>query len=567
MNFSEVRERLEALLLNNNIDDIKAEAGDLTREFYNLLDRRPSRTETENENEVDYLDDDQIEKIKDAIKIYRERLEKNRQDKDLIENENFKKRREVVDELTRLITEEENISKAYFRFNELKEVWRNLGNAPQEKQADLQNEYSRLVELFHYNMNIYKELRENDLKKNIALKNDIITKIDALKDKTNMKELDAALKVLQREWDDTGAVPKENWEDFRVRYWASVQEIQGKLKSHYEEKRQVQVQALDAKKALIAKAKEISKAHNTPKDWEHATKQLIELQNEWKNVGFAPKEDNETVWSDFRAVCDDFFSAKKAFYDTLKEKASGINAKKDALLERLNALKDSPEFKETTNKIIALQEEWKKLGGTGLKSDNNYYLKFRAGCDHFFNRKKEFYATNDVRQAENLQKKEEFIASLATVELSENSKENFDKLKELGNKFKELGDVPFKEKDRIWKAFQDAMNLLWDKAKIARGERDAEEFKERLENIKSAPNSQNQIFKERDFIRGKISRTTEEIAQVENNLGFFAKSKGDNPILKEYQLKIENLKKELEGWKAKLKLLDKEQKQLNAPKP
>ncbi|HLP13801.1 MAG TPA: DUF349 domain-containing protein, partial [Flavobacteriales bacterium] len=281
MNFSEVRERFEALLQNENLEEIKQEAGDLTREFYNLLDRRPARTETESEGEVDYADDDHIEKIKESVKIYRERLEKNRQDRDNIEQDNYKKKKDVVDELTRLISEEENISKAYFRFNELKEVWRNIGNVPQEKQQDVQNEYSRLVELFHYNMNIYKELRENDLKKNIALKNDIITRIDALKEKTNMKELDTALRNLQREWDDTGAVPKENWEEFRVRYWASVQEIQGKLKSHYEEKRQVQVQALDAKKALIEKAKAISKSHNSPKDWENATKQLIDLQNEW----------------------------------------------------------------------------------------------------------------------------------------------------------------------------------------------------------------------------------------------------------------------------------------------
>jgi hypothetical protein len=566
MNFSEVRERFEALLQNENLEEIKQEAGDLTREFYNLLDRRPARTETEVEGEVDYTDDDHIEKIKDSVKIYRERLEKSRQDRENVEHDNYKKKKDVVDELTRLISEEENISKAYFRFNELKEVWRNIGNVPQEKQQDIQNEYSRLVELFHYNMNIYKELRENDLKKNIALKNDIITRIDALKDKTNMKETDTALKNLQREWDDTGAVPKENWEDFRVRYWAAVQEIQGKLKSHYEEKRQVQVQALDAKKALIEKAKGISKSHNSPKEWENATKQLIDLQNEWKTVGFAPKEDNETVWSDFRAVCDDFFAEKKAFYDSLKEKASGINAKKEELIAKIDALKDAPEFKETTNKIIALQEEWKKLGGTGLKSDNTLYMKFRSGCDHFFNRKKEFYATNDLRQAENLKKKEEFIASLPTFELSENPKENFDKLKGLGNTFKELGDVPFKDKDRIYKAFQDAMNDLWDRAKVAKGERDAEFFKDRLEIIKTGPNALNQIYRERDFIREKIKRTTEEIAQVENNLGFFAKSKGENPVLKEYQSKLENLKNDLDTWKGKLKILDKEQKQLTAPK-
>lgn len=562
MNFSEVRERFEALLQQESIDEIKVEAGELTREFYNLLDRRPARTESENENEADYLDDDQIEKIKDLIKVYRERLEKNRQERDKIEDDNYRKKKDVVDELTRLISEEENISKAYFRFNELKEIWRTIGNVPQEKQQDIQNEYSRLVELFHYNMNIYKELRENDLKKNIALKNDIIARIEQLKDKDNMKETDTALKGLQREWDDTGAVPKENWEEFRLRYWNAVHEIQGKLTDHYKERRDKQQQALEAKKALITKAKELVKTYNTARDWETATKQLLEMQGEWKTIGFAPKEDNENVWAEFRGVADEFFSSKKVFYDTLKEKASGLNAKKEELIAKIDELKNSGEFKETTAKILDLQDQWKKLGGTGLKSDNALYARFRAGCDHFFNRKKEFYASNELRMSENLRKKEEFIQSLATFELSENGKENFEKLKNLGNQFKELGDVPFKEKDRIYKAFQDGMNALWDKAKIAREERDSEMFKERLELIKTGPNAAKQLYRERDFVREKIARITDEIAQVENNLGFFANSKGADSILKEYHNKIENLKKDQQAWKAKLKMLDIEQKQL-----
>lgn len=568
MNFSEVRERFEAVLQKENIEDIKAEAGELTREFYNLLDRRPSRTEattTGEESDADYADDDHIEKTKDLIKTYRERLEKNRQERDTIESDNYRKKKDVVDELTRLISEEENISKAYFRFNELKEIWRTIGAVPQEKQQDVQNEYSRLVELFHYNMNIYKELRENDLKKNIALKNDIIAKIEALKGKDNMKEVDNALKLLQREWDDTGAVPKENWEEFRTRYWNAIQEVQGNLKSHYDERREKQAQALEAKKALIGRAKEMVKTYNGVKEWETATKQLIDVQNEWKTIGFASKEDNETIWGEFRAVCDDFFAAKKTFYDGLKEKASGINAQKEAIIAKIEALKNSSEFKDTTAKILDLQEQWKKTGSTGLRSDNAYYQKFRSACDYFFNRKKEFYAAADLKHSENLVKKEAFIQSLANVELSEVAKENFDKLKALGNEFKELGDVPYKDKDRIYKAFQDGMNALWDKAKIAKGERESEMFKERLEIIKTGPNAQKQLYRERDFIREKITRITDEIAQVENNLGFFAKAKNADSILKDYHAKIEGLKKDQEMWKAKLKVLDIEQRQLNNP--
>lgn len=567
MNFGDVRERFELLLKNDQIDEIKAEAGDLTREFYNMLDRRPARTEGEEQSDQEYIDDDHIEKIKELIKAYRERLEKNRQEREHIEADNYKKKMDIVQELTRLISEEENISKAYFRFNELKETWRGIGNVPQEKQQEVQNEYSRMVELFHYNMNIYKELRENDLKKNIALKNEIIEKIEALKDKDNMKELDAALKGFQKEWDETGAVPKENWEDFRTRYWNAVHTVQGRLKDHWEERKKEQHQALEAKKGLIEKAKLLQKEYPAAREWEAATKQLLELQSDWKKVGFTTREENEQVWADFRAVCDAFFAAKKNFYDGLKEKASGVNAKKEELIAKVEALKDSQEFKDTTAKILDLQEQWKKAGATGLKSDHVLYSRFRAACDHFFNRKKEFYAANDLRMSENLKKKEEFIASLATIELSENPKENFDKLKGLGNTFKELGDVPFKEKDRIYKAFQDAMNALWDRAKIAKGERDSEMFKERLELIKSGPNAQKQMFRERDFVRDKIKHITEEIAQVENNLGFFAKAKNAEAILKDYHQKIENLKKDLDAWKAKLKVLDIEQRALNTEKP
>ncbi len=564
MNFTEVNVNFAELLRNANFEEIKLAAGELSREFYNLLDKRPVRAAGETESEEEYKEEELIEVIKEQIKEYRSRLEKNRQERENIEIENLKKKKEIILELTRLISEEENISKAYFRFNELKDQWRLMGSIPQDKQQEIQNEYSRLVELFHYNMNIYKELRENDLKKNIALKNEIIQKIEDLKPLESMKEVDTQLRALQKEWDETGAVPKENWEEFRTKYWSVVQEIQSKLKSFYDERRAKQNEALEAKKALILKAREIPKEHNHIKDWENTTKNILDIQSEWKNAGFTSRDEGEQVWGEFRGVCDEFFAAKKTFYNQLKEKAGEVNSRKEALIAEVDKLKDSNEFKESTNKILDIQEKWKKTGATGLRSDHTLYLKFRAACDHFFNRKKEFYAGNELRMSENLRKKEEFIASLATIELSENSKENFDKLKGIGNQFKELGDVPYKEKDRVYKAFQDAMNALWDKAKIAKGERDSELFKDRLELIKSGPNALKQMYRERDFLRDKISKITEEISQVENNLGFFANSKNADSILKEYHQKIENLKKEQDTWKMKLKILDQEQKALSA---
>ena len=557
MSFAEIKEKFELLLQNPNVEEIRNEANELTREFYNLVDRKPARSEGEGQDGVDYIDDDHIEVIKQHIKEFRERMEKLRQERDKIEDQNLAEKKSIIQELTSLISEEENISKAYFKFNELKEKWRTIGNIPNEKAQEIQNEYSRLVELFHYNMNIYKELKENDLKKNIALKNDVIAKIESLHDKENLKEVEASLKAYQKEWDETGAVPKENWEEYRTKYWNAVHTVQGRLKEHYEERKQKQAQALEAKKALIEKTRTFVKEYHSAKEWETATNAVLAIQNEWKTVGYASKEENETVWAEFRAVCDEFFAKKKAFFEKLKEKASGLNAQKEAIIAKAEELKDSPEFKDTTAKILALQDEWKKIGGTGLKSDNVLWNKFRAACDHFFNRKKEFYATNELRLNENLKKKEEFIASLANVDLGDNPKEYFEKLKALGNQFKEIGDVPYKEKDRIFQEFQKAMDPLWEKAKIDRKEKEMDLFKERIELIKQGSNGEKQIYRERDFIRDKISKITEEIAQTENNLGFFSKSKNANPILDEYKAKIENLKKDLDVWKNKLKMLAK----------
>ncbi|MFI5203671.1 MAG: DUF349 domain-containing protein [Flavobacteriales bacterium] len=557
MSFSDIRTRFEALLANDNNDEIRNSGQDLVKEFYDLLDKRAAKPEEGGDENAWMEDDKNIEVIREQVKTFRERMDLFRKDRENIERSNFETKKRILGDFMKLISQEENISKAYFKFNELKEEWRNVGAVAYDKTQELQAEYTRLNELFHYNLNIYKELRENDLKKNIDLRNEVIEKINSLAAREDLKEIDTLLRAYQREWDDTGAVPKENWEEMKEKFHNAVQAIHEKLNLHYEERKQQQVVALQAKKAQTEKIRSLGASFPTAKKWEDATKQIMALQEEWKTIGYAGRDENDNVWNEFREACDVFFTAKKAFYGGLKEKAGDINKVKEALIAKAEEWAKSSDWRKATDTFKKLQEDWKNAGGTGLRSDNALWNKFRAACDQFFNRKKEHFAANDLAQADNLKTKEAFIASLKDVELSEDGKENFNKLKDLQNKFRELGDVPFKEKDRIYAAFREAMDMLWDKAKIDKTQRDIEIFKEKINNIQGGgENAQRTLFKERDFIRGRINKITEEIGQIENNLGFFSKGKKPNPLLQEYHQKIENLKKEQDQWKAKLKMLN-----------
>lgn len=557
MSFSDIRTRFETLLANDNNDEIRMVGQDLVKEFYDLLDKRAAKP-AEGEDETAWMHDDKsIELIREQVKTFRDRMDRFRKERENIERTNYNTKKRILTDLTNLISQEENISKAYFRFNELKEEWRNVGAVAYDKTQELQAEYTRLNELFHYNLNIYKELRENDLKKNIDIRQDIIDKITKLAERDDLKEMDTLLRGYQREWDETGAIPKENWEEIKEKFHNAVQLVHEKLNLHYEERKQQQVVALENKKALVEKVRSMGTSFPTAKKWEDATKQVIALQEEWKTVGYAGRDENDNVWNEFREACDVFFTAKKSFYGSLKEKAGDINKVKEALIAKAEEWAKSSDWRKATDAIKKLQEDWKNAGGTGLRSDNALWNKFRAACDQFFTRKKEHFAASDIAQAGNLKAKEEFIASLADVQLSEDGKENFNKLKDLQNKFRELGDVPFKEKDRIYASFKQAMDLLWDKAKIDKTQRDIEIFKEKISSIQGGgENAQRALFKERDFIRGRINKITEEIGQIENNLGFFSKGKKENPLLKEYHQKIENLKKEQDQWKAKLKMLN-----------
>ena len=556
MNFEEIKKRLGELMANPLFEEISAEANELTKTFQQLLEARPSRTES-NLEEID-KDEDLIEEIKQIIKLFRERREQIRKERANIEKTNLVEKQAILDELTRVISEEENISKAYNTFNELKDKWRTIGNVPGDKHHEIQREFARLSELFYYNMNIYKELRENDLKKNTGSKKDIIDKLKALLESNNVREMETSLRLLQREWDHTGAVIKEIWEDMRNSFWDTIKEVQDKIAVLKEEKKGKQQEFLDQKKKLVEKVAELNTQEKTSqKDWEKYTEQIIAIQNEWKTLGYASKEDNEKIWQEFRTVCDEFFTAKKEYFGELKGVYDENKKKKQTLIEKAEALKNSKDWKDAGTKIIALQKEWQKIGSAGKKAEHNLWLKFRAICDHFFQSKKEHFAGQEVAMDENLKKKDALILSLDTMSIEGTEDEKINRLSELSKEFNTIGHVPLKERDRVQKSFKEAMEKLSSRLNINEEKKENKLFQSRIESMSGQENAAFLYGKERQFIREKINKINEEIVRIENNLGFFANSKNANDMLKDYQKKIEDHKQEIEKLKARLKLIPK----------
>lgn len=557
MTFAEIHRKLDELLTVQNWEEVQVEAAELIRDFYHATDKKPVKVDADNDH--DAIEEDHIDQIRELIKIYNRKKDEARKNKFDQEKNNQVEKQKILAEITRIISEEENISKAYQKFKELKEKWRTIGNVPFEKQHELQREFSRLSELFYYNMNIYKELRENDLKKNLGSKQDVI---DALKklatEEHSLKDLENALHLHQHQWEESGAIPKETWEEKRNEFWEAVKVINDKIHALREERKIKQQQFLEAKKQLIEKAKTINeKERKSPKDWEVSTDEIIAVQAEWKTIGFASKEENEKVWQEFRTICDDFFTKKKDFYSVAKEEYEVNKKKKEEVIAKAEALKDSSDWKEASNSLIQLQKNWPKIPSAGKKYDHVLWHKFRDICDHFFNRKKEFFAAQEVALDENLKKKETFIAGLSSMVIEGNDDEKIQRISELSKEFFALGDVPAKDRDQVNAKWKEAQEKLYATLNIDPKQKEISLFKSKISNLQNQENAAFNLGKERQFIREKINRLNEEILKIENNLGFFGKSKNAGEMLKDYQQKIEDHKKEVEFLKSKLKLIPK----------
>ena len=522
-----------------------------------VLEAKANGENVEYEREDDPIRNEFYEVYKEFKNAYSSAIEA----KKAIQSENLRQKRALIARLKEVIEKEENIGLAFTAYKEIHEAWKLIGEIDREKRAEVQAEYSRLLEDFFYNMKIYRELKEHDFHRNEQVKLEVIAKIQNLLAAESMKEVESSIKTLQNEWDEIGPVNKERWEEIKAKYLEAVRAIYERINVHYDAKRAIQAENIEKKQALLGTTKELNTSISnlkSVKEWDEATQQLLKIQEAWKLVGFGPKKDNEEIWQLFRAECDTFFAAKKEFFDGLRSEFDAIALKKQQLIEQANALVSSTDWKKTSEQFINLQKKWKAIGNAGQRNEQRLWKEFRTACDAFFNAKQAFYNEQDALNVSNLTAKQDLIAKIEAYVISEDKQQALADLKDFTNAFNAIGHVPVKEKDGIYNAYKKAIDTHYQSLKLEGDEKEKILFQSKIDTLKSSPNAEKLLEKEKAELRRNIDTLKQDIIQYENNLGFFANSKGANDLKKEVEKKIEHSKRKIEEMKRKIKMIPNE---------
>ncbi len=481
--------------------------------------------------------------------------------KKAIQSENLKQKRSLIARLKDLIANEEHIGAAFNAYKEIHEAWKLIGEIEREKRAEVQAEYSKLLEDFFYNMKIYRELKEHDFHRNEQVKLEVIQKIKDLASNESLRDIEGLIKTYQNEWDEIGPVNKDRWEAIKESYLEVVRSVYERINKFYEDKRAVQADNIEKKQILLSKAVELNSTITevkTIKDWDEKTQELLSIQEYWKQIGFGPKKENEEVWQLFRTECDSFFAKKKAFFDELRSGFDAIVTQKEQIIAQANQLKESTDWKKTSEQLVALQKKWKNLGNAGQKNEQRLWKDFRSACDAFFNAKQGFYDEQDKLNETNLVAKRELISKIQSYVIAEDKQQALADLKEFTNTFNEIGHVPMKEKDGIYTDFKTAIDAHYKSLKLEGEEKEKVLFQSKIETLKSSPNASKLLDREKADLRKQIDTLKQDVIQYENNLGFFANSKGANDLKKEVEKKIEFSKRKIDEMIRKIKMIPNE---------
>ena len=563
---TEIIEKLETLLAQEDILSVNEEFKTLTDEFYKIINEEERLFEVEKLNRIEAGEqaesiekpvDELVDKFKTIQHDFKSKKKVVIEEKKLAEENNLSVKKQLIKDLKTLIQEEEHIGKAIQTIQSIQEKWRSVGPIPRNFRQEIQKDYSNLMDEFQYNINIYKEIKDHDLTKNAGLKEAVVAKLKALADEKSIKTVEQKLHLLQDEWNDIGGTTASAWETLKTDYWDTVNAIYNRIKEFYDGKRIEQKENILKKLALIDTLDELLAIPcETSKDWKSVTDKIIAIQNDWKKIGFGPKKENEIVWKGFRAKCDQFFDAKNEFFKDINADFDKIKDQKMALIEKVNAIKDSEEWNETTKFIVNIQKEWKKLGSAGQRNENKLWKKFRAPIDAFFAKKDAHFESLDKANAGNLEAKEALIKKVEAYKIPKDSASAIKDLQTLSKEFNAIGNVPFKEKDRIYSAFKKALNEKYDAIEMDAVEKEKIMYAAKIESIYNSPNVDKELDKEVYFLRNKIDEKIKEKSQVETNLSFFANTDESNPMLKSVMQKVANIEKDISSFKLKLNLLN-----------
>ena len=459
-------------------------------------------------------------------------------------DENLEVKKQIIEELKALVETQEDIVTTFPKFRSLQTRWRESGPVPQAKVKDVYDSYQHYVEMFYDYVKINNELRDLDFKKNLEAKVALCEKAEKLVEEENVINAFATLQKLHEEWKEFGPVEKEHREAIWERFKVATSQVNKKHQAYFEKIKADQKVNLAAKTVLCEKAEEIAAREVAESNtWNEYSKELEGLQKEWKSIGFASKKDNQKIYDRFRAACDQFYNRKREYYSQFKDQMTRNMEQKIALCEQAEAMKESTDWKKTTEDLINLQKQWKEIGPVSRKKSDQIWNRFRSACDYFFDNKEKNYGGVDPQYVENLNKKLAIIEEIKAYE-PEDRASDAEAMKEFMNRWNEIGFVPFKEKEKVQAMFKEALNSKFHG--VSRSRRGGGKPQKETNPLRT----------EREKLVQKFRKKESEIATYENNIGFFASSKNADALVKELSKKIEAAKAELAELEEKIKEID-----------
>ena len=503
--------------------------------------------------------DETEEAFKAEMGIIREKRAIILQQQEAEKENNLKRKLEIIDRIKAMATSPEEANKSYQEFKQLQQEWKEIKAVPAERASELWRSYQHNVEQFYDLLKLNSEAREYDFKKNLEIKTRICEAAERLAEEDDVISAFHQLQELHQQYREAGPVAKELRDQIWARFKAASTIVNKRHQQHFEELRSREEENLKRKTELCEKVENIAKEENKgAADWEKHTKEIIAIQAEWKTIGFAPQKMNVKIFERFRAACDDFFGRKTQYFKDMKERFADNAARKQALVEQAQALQDSTEWKETADKLIALQKEWKTIGMVPKKLGDQLWNDFLAACNKFFEARNAANAGTRNEEKENLEKKNNIIEQLKAI--AENAVDDAkQKVQELVAQYNAIGHVPYRDKDKVYKAYHEVLDKLYKEMNISTARRRLDNFKNSLKNV--AKRGEDALDNERTRLMRRYDSLKQEIQTYENNLGFLnVASKKGNSLVDEMNRKVQKLRDDMQLIKEKIKAIDAEDK-------
>ena len=548
----EILEKLTELV-NAAAETARNEVESLKQAFYKIhraeVEESKKTFLEDGGEEKDFVapEDEAENKLKELLTVYKEKRAAILAEEDRVKAANYALKLQLIDQLKVLTESQDDFNKLYNDFKDIQQRWKEIKLVPQEHANELWKNYQTYSERFYDIIKINNQFRDYDFKKNLELKTALCETVEKLQTEPDVVSAFHQLQKLHQQWREIGPVAKELREELWARFKAASTVINKRHQEHFESLKSKEQENLIAKTAICEEIEGIDfEALKTFKDWEEKNKELIALQDKWKTIGFAPKKSNVKIFERFRAACDVYFNKKSTFYKGIKEEMEKNLELKKALCEKAEALKDSTEWKSTTEKMIALQKEWKTIGSVARKHSDIVWKRFISACDYFFEQKNKNVSSQKSVEQTNLAAKKALIEKINKLDEALSADDALAELKGLMAEWNAIGHVPFKEKDKIYKEYHEAVDNQFDRLKVDQTDRKMQSYRSNLNDMTSGEHGKGKLYGEREKLMRMYDRMKNELQTYENNIGFLSiSSKGGGGLVKEMERKIEKLKDEM----------------------